>query len=111
MQYPGSVALSHHENYSNILSGFRWDATFLSQDDFRDVFGWYSVKYVMGAEDAAMGRCSYVERTDKTHLTQTTISLHLCDTDEGRHINVSRQTKYGNIFSISAWRDFLRDQF
>ncbi len=111
MQYPNSVELSSHENYSQLLSGFRWDATYLSQDDFRDVFSWYSTKYNMGAEDTAIGRCSYVEVVDRTALTLTVIGMHLCDTNEGRHINVTRQTRYGKIFSISAWRDLLRDQF
>ena len=44
-QYPGSVSLTGHSNYSALPSQFRWDNSYRTTDSFPTVYQWYSTTF------------------------------------------------------------------
>ncbi len=93
-QYPGSTPTSSHSNYKGLPMQYRWDDAYRTTDNFAAVYNWYSITFDLGAEQRANGRCNYLEGTKKQFIAQRTISVFLCNTDEGQLIYVSRTTSF-----------------
>lgn len=90
--FPGAQLLSSHNNYSRLPYQFRWDDTYLIEEDFRTVYGWYSLRFDLGAESEANGRCVYSENIDSTFIIDRYIGLLVCDTPKGTMAFVNRTT-------------------
>lgn len=93
-QYPGSVALTGHSNYSSLPSQFRWDNSYRTTDPFPTVYEWYSTKFELGAESRALGDCILLDGTTTVFVVERYTSVFLCDTPGGRLIYVTRSTAF-----------------
>jgi hypothetical protein len=93
-QYPGSVSLSAHSNYKGLPRSYRWDDSFRTNDEFRAVYEWYSLKFNMGAESRANGSCILLEADDQYFRAERFISVFICGTPEGQLVYVSRTTTF-----------------
>ena len=91
-RYPGSVPIASHNNYSGLPSRFRWDDTYRTTDNITDVYNWYSSTFDLGAESRANGRCFLLEGTQKQIFLQRSITVFLCNAQDGQTIFVSRFT-------------------
>lgn len=91
-QYPGSVPISAHSNYSGLPSRFRWDNTYRTNDSFTAVYNWYSLTFDMGAESRAIGQCILLESSSRRFRVERLMSVFICETLNGRMIYVSRAT-------------------
>lgn len=91
-RYPGAVPVASHSNYSGLPSRFRWDDTYRTTDNFTDVYNWYSVTFDMGAESRANGRCLLLESTRDQLFLQRSVTVFLCNAQDGQTIFVSRFT-------------------
>jgi hypothetical protein len=91
-RYPGAIPLSSHNNYSGLPFEYRWDDTYLTTDGFTEVYNWYSVKYQLGAESRANDRCILLDGTNEQRLGRRTISVILCNTQDGQMAFVTRST-------------------
>jgi len=91
-QYPGSIPMSEHNNYKRLLTQYRWDNSYKTDDSFNDVYNWYSVKFEMGAESRANGNCILLEETDQWLRMERYMSVFICGTPKGQMIFVSRST-------------------
>jgi hypothetical protein len=88
--YPGSVPLANHANYRGLPTQLRWDSAYLTSDPFNDVYSWYSIKFALGAEERAIGRCITLEGPIEHLFLEQTISVVICGTPNGQMIFVSR---------------------
>jgi len=84
--------MASHSNYSGLPSGFRWDDTYRTTDNFIEVYNWYSVKFDLGAEARANGRCLLLEGTQEQFFLERSITVFLCNAQDGQTIFVSRFT-------------------
>lgn len=91
-QYPGSIPLSSHSNYRQLPSHFRWDNTYRTLDPFPNVYNWYSVRFDLGTEKRANGKCILLEGADAALIARRYMSVLLCNTPTGQMIFVSRST-------------------
>jgi len=93
-QYPGSVALTGHSNYSALPSQFRWDNSYRTVDPFPTVYQWYSTTFDLGAEARALGDCILLDGTTSAFVVERYTSVVLCDTPTARLIYVTRSTAF-----------------
>lgn len=93
-QYPGSVALTGHSNYSALPSQFRWDNSYRTTDSFPIVYQWYSTTFNLGAEARALGDCILLDGTTTAFVVERYTSVVLCDTPSARLIYVTRSTAF-----------------
>lgn len=93
-QYPGSVAVTAHSNYSALPSQFRWDNSYRTTDSFPAVYQWYSTTFNLGAESRALGGCILLDGTTTAFAIERYTSVILCDTPNGRLIYVTRSTAF-----------------
>lgn len=93
-QYPGSLPVASHSNYSDFPISYKWDDTYLTEAPFREVYNWYSVTFDMGAEARATGNCIWLESQRRQWAVQRHLGVFLCDTPNGRMIFVSHTTDY-----------------
>ncbi len=93
-QYPGSVSLTGHSNYSALPSQFRWDNSYRTTDSFPTVYQWYSTTFGLGAESRALGDCILLDGTKNALVVERYTSVVLCDTPTGRLIYVTRSTAF-----------------
>lgn len=93
-QYPGSVALTGHSNYSALPSQFRWDNSYRTTDSFPIVYQWYSTTFDLGAEARALGDCILLDGTTTAFVVERYTSVVLCDTPSARLIYVTRSTAF-----------------
>ena len=93
-QYPGSVSLTGHSNYSALPSQFRWDNSYRTTDSFPTVYQWYSTTFDLGAEARALGDCILLDGTKSAFVVERYTSVVLCDTPSGRLIYVTRSTAF-----------------
>lgn len=93
-QYPGSVALTGHSNYSALPSQFRWDNSYRTTDPFPAVYEWYSTTFDLGSEARALGECILLDGTAGAFVVERYTSVVLCDTPTGRLIYVTRSTAF-----------------
>lgn len=84
VQYPGSMRVSSHSNYSRFPFAFRWDDSFQTTDSFPSVYNWYSTNFNMGAEAEANGACILLEGNTERILSTRAISVLICETPKGR---------------------------
>lgn len=94
VQYPGSIPISAHSNYTNLPRSYRWDDTFRTDDEFTAVYNWYSLNFNMGSESRALGSCIFLEADDEFYRTQRFMTVFICDTPEGQLVFVSRSTTF-----------------
>lgn len=93
-QYPGSIPISAHSNYKSLPRSYRWDDTFRTDDGFRAVYEWYSLKFNTGAESRANGSCILLESDDEFYRVERFVSVVICGTLEGQLVFVSRTTSF-----------------
>lgn len=93
-QYPGSVTLTTHSNYSALPSQFRWDNSYRTTDSFPVVYQWYSTTFDLGAESRALGGCILLDGTTGSFGFERYTSVILCDTPTGRLIYVTRSMAF-----------------
>lgn len=91
-RYPGSVVITSHSNYSGLPTQISWDNSYLTRDNFTDVYNWYSLTFDLGAESRAMGRCILLEGPQDQLVLTRYISVLVCNTDDGQRIYVTRST-------------------
>lgn len=94
VQYPGSIPISNHSNYKSLPRSYRWDDAFRTNDGFKSVYEWYSLKFSMGAESRANGSCILLEADDEFLRAERFISVVICGTPEGQLVFVSRTTTF-----------------
>ncbi len=111
-RYPGSIPLSAHSNYKGLPYAFRWDNSYRTSENFKDVFNWYSVTFDLGAEARAMSKCTLLEGSNSQLLFSSHISVFLCSTDFGQMIYVTRSTFLtGRPKILSGVEDLRRSLF
>ena len=93
-QYPDSLLIASHSNYSDFPISYKWDDTYLTNAPFKDVYNWYSITFDMGAEARATGECIWLESQQKHWPVQRQLGVFLCNTPNGRMIFVSQTTNY-----------------
>lgn len=93
-QYPQSIPVSNHENYSGLPFSYKWDNAYRSTDPFPAVYNWYSTGFDLGPEMRANGRCILMEDAQKQFLATRHMSVMLCNTPTGNLIYVSRSTSF-----------------
>jgi len=91
-QYPGSQMISEHNNYSGFPLHYSWENSYRTDDSFNNVYNWYSITFDMGAEARALGSCIYLEDTLQRLGVQRSMAVHICGTENGQLIYVSRST-------------------
>lgn len=91
--YPGAIVLTSHTNYRGLPFHLRWDNSYLTTDNFTDVYNWYSVTFGLGAEARAMERCILLEGPVDQLLLKRYLSILLCNTPDGQLIYVTRSTE------------------
>ncbi len=94
VQYPGSTPISAHSNYKSLPRSYRWDDSFRTNDEFRAVYEWYSLKFNMGAESRANGSCILLEADDRFFRFERFITVFICGTPQGQMVFVSRTTTF-----------------
>ncbi len=93
-QYPGSIPIASHSNYKSLPRSYRWHDTFRTDDGFRAVYEWYSLKFNTGAEARANGTCILLESDDDFFRAERYVSVVICGTPEGQMVFVSRTTTF-----------------
>ena len=93
VHYPNAVPLASHSNYSGLPFQFRWDNSYLTTDNFTDVYNWYSTTFDLGAESRAIERCILLEGPADSLLIERYYSILLCNTPQGQHVYVTRSTR------------------
>ena len=93
VHYPNAVPLASHSNYSGLPFEFRWDNSYLTTDNFADVYNWYSTTFDLGAESRAIERCILLEGPAVSLLIERYYSILLCNTPQGQHVYVTRSTR------------------
>ncbi len=93
VHYPNAVPLASHSNYSGLPFEFRWDNSYLTTDNFTDVYNWYSTTFDLGAESRAIERCILLEGPAESLLIERYYSILLCNTPQGQHVYVTRSTR------------------
>ena len=91
-RYPGALAVTSHSNYRGLPYEFRWDDTYLTSDNFTNVYNWYSITYDMGAEARANEKCILLESTNRQLIARRHVTVSLCNTPDGQMIFVTRST-------------------
>lgn len=91
-RYPGAIEVTRHSNYQGLPSQIRWDNSYFTTDSFTDVYNWYSLTFDLGAESRALERCIELDGPGRRLLTEQTINVLICGTDEGQLVYVSRTT-------------------
>ncbi len=94
--YPGSRLLNSNSNYTRLPKRFKWDETYLTTDEFPEVYNWYSHTFDLRGETAAMEGCIFAEGTSQQWFVNRYTSLILCDTRNGQMAFVSRTTWFGD---------------
>lgn len=107
-QYPGSVPISSHSNYKGLPFGYRWDNSYRTPDNFTDVYNWYSIRFDMGAEARAIGKCILLEASNGQLVFSRQISVFLCSTGFGQMIYVTRSTSFAGQSTIASGIEDLR---
>lgn len=90
--YPGSVQFGKN-NYYKITPQVevRQDASYLSNDNFRAIYNFYSSGFELGPEKHALGTCIEMMNTSNfARVIERNMSVTLCDTPKGRMIFVTR---------------------
>ncbi len=93
-QYPGSVPIAAHSNYRGLPRSYRWDDAYRTDDGFRAVYEWYSLKFNTGAESRANGSCILLESDDEFFRVERFVSVVICGAPEGQLVFVSRTTTF-----------------
>ncbi|MAU00007.1 MAG: hypothetical protein CL608_22930 [Anaerolineaceae bacterium] len=93
-QYPGSIPIASHSSYKSLPRSYRWHDTFRTDDGFRAVYEWYSLKFNTGAESRANGSCILLESDDAFFRVERYVSVEICGTPEGQMVFVSRTTTF-----------------
>jgi len=93
VHYPNAVPLASHSNYSGLPFEFRWDNSYLTTDNFTDVYNWYSTTFNLGAESRAIERCILLEGPAESLVIEHYYSILLCNTPQGQHVYVTRSTR------------------
>jgi hypothetical protein len=91
-QYPGALSITSHSNYQGLPYQYRWDDSYLTSDNFTDVYNWYSITFDLGAESRAQGKCTFLEGSEGELLVKRYISVTVCNTPDGQMIFVTRST-------------------
>ena len=88
--YPNGRLLSSHSNYNALPQSFKWEESFRTTDEVPQILNFYSQRYGLGAEAAAMSACTYLEgETDNVRLRRF-IGVFICESPQGQTIYVSR---------------------
>ena len=93
-RYPGSVELSSHNNYKGLPFHYRWDNSYLTTDNFTQVYNWYSIFFDLGAESRANGECILLDGARTVLFTTRYTSVLLCSTPAGQMVYVTRSTSF-----------------
>jgi hypothetical protein len=93
-QYPGSIPIAAHSNYKSLPRSYRWDDSYRTDDGFRAVYEWYSLKFNTGAESRANGSCILLESDDEFFRAERFVSVVICGTPQGQLVFVSRTTTF-----------------
>jgi hypothetical protein len=93
-QYPNSVAISSHNNYSGLPRQFRWDNAYRTTDNFTSVYNWYSTTFELGAEARANEKCILLEGSRQRYRVERHTSVFLCNTPGQQLIYVARSTAF-----------------
>jgi hypothetical protein len=93
-QYPDSVAISSHNNYSGLPRRFRWDNAYRTSDNFTSVYQWYSTMFDLGAEARANENCILLEGTRQRYRVERHTRVFLCNTPGQQLIYVARSTAF-----------------
>lgn len=88
--YPGATPVTDHSKLGNRLSSLKWDDSYITEDEFPDVYGWYSNTFDMGPEARANEACIALEKTTTDWRVGRHMTVVLCETDKGVRIFVSR---------------------
>lgn len=91
-RYPGAVPVSSHSNYTGLPFEYRWDDSYLVQDNFTAVYNWYSTTFNLGAESQANGTCIQMDGQQEQILIQRSVIVLVCQTAQGQRVYVSRRT-------------------
>ena len=91
-RYPKAVSISSHSNYTGLPFEFRWDDSYLVQDNFTAVYNWYSTTFSLGAESQANGGCIQMDGQQEQFLIKRNVVVLVCQTEQGQRVYVSRTT-------------------
>ena len=90
-RYPGATQIADHSLYTWTPSlSLRLDTSYRTQDEFPDVYYWYSHKFSLGPEVSAQSACITMEKSDAWLILENQMSVMVCDTIHGRMMFVMR---------------------
>jgi hypothetical protein len=91
VHYPGSAQLTSHDvvKLSPHLY-YRQDKVYLTEDNFRSVYRWYSNEFGLGPQANGQSNCISVFNTETTFRITKVMTVMLCDTRNGRMIFTER---------------------
>ncbi len=89
--YPGSVRMAGHNLYDTRGSlYFRRDTAYRTNDNFTQVYDWYSQTFHLGPEARAASACITMERAVTWWRVERYTGVTVCDTPNGRMMYVQR---------------------
>jgi hypothetical protein len=88
--YPGATHITSHNNYRRLPHHLSRVDFYHTEDNFTQVYNWYSTGFNLGPEARANGRCIDLEGRQSHFLTDQSISVTLCNTPTGQTIQVTR---------------------
>ncbi len=91
-RYPGALPISSHSNYTGLPFQYRWDDSYLVDDNFTAVYNWYSLTFNLGAESRALGGCIHMAGETGQWRIKRFVTVLVCTTPEGQMVFVTRTT-------------------
>lgn len=91
-RYPGARSISSHSNYTGLPFQYRWDDSYLVDDNFTAVYNWYSITFDLGAESRALGGCIHMAGENGQLMVKRYVTVLVCATPEGQMVFVTRTT-------------------
>jgi len=91
-RYPGATPISSHSNYTGLPFQYRWDDSYLVDDNFTAVYSWYSITFNLGAESQANGGCILMDGQNGEFLVKRFVTVLVCVHPDGQMVYVTRTT-------------------
>lgn len=88
---PEAALVSDHSLYRLLPAlHLRRDTSYRAAADFPSLYNWYSQRFQLGPESAAISACITMEKAETVAVIQQTITVMLCDAGAARMIFVTR---------------------
>jgi hypothetical protein len=89
--YPGAMQVSDHSLYRFLPNlHLRRDTSYRAADEFPVLYNWYSQRFQLGPESAAISACITMEKSETITVIAQTVTVMLCDAGSERMIFVTR---------------------